>query len=101
MNFTISKYGYHNLEAKVGPNTIITSIVMTMWISYAISGAAAVAITFVSGKLSLLYPNQTFVEYSQTILGKWLGKLIVIPYFIQLFLAMSVILRQSSEFIRM
>jgi spore germination protein KB len=79
----------------------IEAVKQDAWISYAISGAAAVAITFVSGKLSLLYPNQTFVEYSQTILGKWLGKLIVIPYFIQLFLAMSVILRQSSEFIRM
>jgi spore germination protein KB len=71
------------------------------WISYIISGCAAAMITFVSGKLSLLYPNQTFIEYSQTILGKWLGKLIVIPYFIQWILVMGVILRQSSEFIRM
>src|SRR4051794_24502876 len=30
INLTISKYGYHNREAKVGPSTIIVSIVMIM-----------------------------------------------------------------------
>jgi spore germination protein KB len=71
------------------------------WISFAVAGLSGVVITFIAGKLSLLYPNQTFIEYCQTILGKWLGKLIVIPYFIQLFLSMGVILRQSTEIIQM
>jgi spore germination protein KB len=82
-------------------STTIEAAKQDAWISYAVSGFLAVIITFISGKLSLLYPNQTFIEYSQTILGKWLGKLIVIPYFLQWFLIMGVILRQSSEFIRM
>lgn len=71
------------------------------WISFAFAGVAGVAITFVAGKLSLLYPDQTFIEYCQTILGKWLGKIIVIPYFIQLFSTMGIILRQSTDFIHM
>lgn len=71
------------------------------WISMAIAGIAGVVITIIGGKLSLLYPKQTFFEYCQTILGKWLGKLIVLPYFIQLFLTMGVILRQSSDIIHM
>lgn len=71
------------------------------WICFAVAGLAGVVITFIAGRLSLLYPNQTFVEYCQTILGKWLGRLIVIPYLIQLFLTMGVILRQSSDFIQM
>lgn len=71
------------------------------WISLAVAGMAGAGITLVAGKLSLLYPNQTFVEYCQTILGKWLGRLITIPYFIQLFSTMGIILRQSSDFIQM
>lgn len=71
------------------------------WLSFIVAGLAGVAITFVAGKLSLLYPNQTFLQYSQTILGKWLGKLIIIPYFIQLLSVMGVILRQSADFVQM
>ncbi|NRF93208.1 endospore germination permease [Paenibacillus frigoriresistens] len=71
------------------------------WISFIIAGVAAIMLTFVSAKLSLLYPHQTFIQYSQTILGKWLGKIIVIPYFIQWFSAIGVILRDSSDFILM
>ncbi|MED4226952.1 endospore germination permease [Neobacillus cucumis] len=71
------------------------------WICFAIAGAVSVGLTFIAGKLSLLYPNQTFIEYCQTILGKWLGRIIVIPYFIQLIPTMGIILRESSDFIQM
>ncbi|MEH7418449.1 endospore germination permease [Neobacillus drentensis] len=71
------------------------------WICFVIAGAASIGLIFIAGKLSLLYPNQTFIEYSQTILGKWLGRIIVIPYFIQLIPTMGIILRESSDFIQM
>jgi spore germination protein KB len=79
----------------------VTEAHQDAWISFALAGLAGVGITFVAGKLSLLYPNQTFIEYSQTILGKWLGRIIVIPYMIQLFATMGIILRQSTDFIQM
>lgn len=69
------------------------------WISFLIAGGIAVFVAFVATKLSLLYPGQTLVEYSQTILGKWLGKMIIVPYFIQWYTAIGIILRQSSELI--
>lgn len=78
----------------------IASAKQDAWICFALAGLAGAGITFIAGKLSLLYPNQTFIEYCQTILGKWLGRLIIIPYFIQLLLTMGVILRQSSDFIQ-
>lgn len=71
------------------------------WISFLLAGAAVIFLTIVSSKLSLLYPNQTFIEFSQVILGKWLGKIIVIPYFIQWYSVIAIILRQASDFIEM
>ncbi|MGG1599859.1 GerAB/ArcD/ProY family transporter [Paenibacillus naphthalenovorans] len=71
------------------------------WISFLLAGAAAIFITVVSVKLSLLYPGLTFIEFSQSILGKWLGKIIVIPYFIQWYSVIPIILRQASDFIDM
>ena len=65
------------------------------WISFVFAGLAGIGITFAAGKLSLLYPNQTFIQYSQSILGKWLGRIIVIPYFIHWLSVIGVIFRQS------
>lgn len=69
------------------------------WISYLLAGGASIIITLIAGKLSLLYPHQTFIEYSQTILGKWLGKIVVIPYFIQWFSIMAVTLRGFADIV--
>lgn len=71
------------------------------WISMLIGGVVGIGITFVAVRLSLMFPTQTFVEYSQTILGKWLGKLIVVPYFLMGAGALCVILRQLTDFVHM
>ena len=71
------------------------------WISMLLAGIVAVAITFIAVKLSLLYPHQTFIQFSQTILGKWLGRVIVIPYFLMWYSVTGIILRQSSDFIHL
>ncbi|GMA61380.1 spore germination protein [Alicyclobacillus fastidiosus] len=70
------------------------------WISMLIAAVAGILITFIATKLSLLYPNQTLIQFSQTILGKWLGKAIVVPYFVMWYSVMGIILRQSSDFIQ-
>ncbi len=71
------------------------------WISMIIGSIASILITYIIVKVSLLYPNQTFIEYSQTILGKWLGKIIVIPYFFMWYSVSGVILRESSDFLHL
>lgn len=70
------------------------------WISTFLAGLIAVGVAFVSTKVSLLYPYQTLIEYSKSILGKWLGKLIVIPFFIQWYTVLAIILRQAGELVQ-
>jgi len=69
------------------------------WISITLSGIIGIFMVILVVKVSLLYPEQTFIQFSQTILGKWLGKILVIPYFMMWYSVSGIILRNSSEFI--
>ncbi|MCZ8512176.1 endospore germination permease [Paenibacillus filicis] len=71
------------------------------WIAMAVAAVIGIIITFVATKLSLLYPGQTLIEYSQTILGKWLGKLVMIPYLLMWYSLIAVVLRQFTDFMVM
>ncbi|MFC5653328.1 endospore germination permease [Paenibacillus solisilvae] len=71
------------------------------WISVLLAGVAGIGITYVSAKVSVLYPNQTFIEFTQTILGKWLGKIVIITYFFQWYTGSAVIIRRSSDFLHL
>lgn len=71
------------------------------WISYIAAGAAGLIITYAAARLSSRYPQQTLIQYSTAILGKWGGKLIVIPFILQWFWVMSLILRDEYLFIRL
>lgn len=69
------------------------------WISVAVAGCIAVLIAIISTRLALLYPNQTLVQFSETIMGKWLGKLIVVFYLVQWYTIIPIVLRQFTDLI--
>jgi spore germination protein KB len=71
------------------------------WISMAIGGLAGILITYLVVKVSLLYPDQTLIEFSQTILGKWIGRIIVIPYFVTWYSVLGVIIREASDYLHL
>ncbi|WP_268625298.1 GerAB/ArcD/ProY family transporter [Paenibacillus alvei] len=71
------------------------------WISVLLSGIIGLGVIYLAVKISLLYPDQTFIQYSQTILGKWLGKIIILPYFVMWYSVDGVILRDSSDFLHL
>lgn len=79
-------------------SSTIRSVKQDAWISMVIAGLVGIAITFLATKLSSLYPNQTMIEFSQTILGKWLGKLMMIPFFLLWYSAIGVIVREFGDF---
>lgn len=69
------------------------------WISLILAALICLFTTFVAVKLSLLYPDQTFIQYTQTILGKWLGKIILVPYFLIWISVTGIILREYADFV--
>ncbi|MEH7117157.1 endospore germination permease [Neobacillus vireti] len=79
-------------------STAIRTAKQDAWISIVIAGLVGIAITFLATTLSSQYPNQTMIQFSQTILGKWLGKLMMIPYFLLWFSVIGVIVREFGDF---
>jgi spore germination protein KB len=71
------------------------------WLSILIAGVIGVAITVLVTHLSVLHPNQTLVQFSQDLLGKWLGRMIVLPYFISWYTLCAVALRSFGDFIHL
>jgi len=68
-----------------------------IWLSIIIGGLIAMLAGLIIVKLSQKFPGMTFYEYSQRIVGKWIGcilNLIVIGYFIAM---SSVMLRAMAE----
>lgn len=92
---------------EIGINLLITmtatirSTKQDAWISYILAGIMALVITYTAARLSSRYPKQTLIEFSAAILGKWGGRLIVIPFILQWFWVMSLILRDEYLFIRL
>ncbi|MBW7455597.1 endospore germination permease [Paenibacillus sepulcri] len=71
------------------------------WLSILVAGVLGVALTFLFVHLSLLHPNKTLTEFSQALLGKWFGRLIVLPYFITWYLLSADVLRLFTDFIHL
>jgi spore germination protein KB len=69
------------------------------WMSMVIAGLFGVAITFFAAKLGSQYPNQTIIEFSQTILGKWFGKLLMISYLLYWYESVGFIVREFGDFL--
>ncbi|MFD0616934.1 GerAB/ArcD/ProY family transporter [Paenibacillus sp. GCM10027629] len=68
-----------------------------IWLSIIIGGLIAMLAGLIVVKLSQKFPGMTFYDYSQQIVGKWIGcilNLIVIGYFISM---ASVMLRAMAE----
>jgi spore germination protein KB len=56
-------------------------------------------ILFIYYPLSRLYPNKTFVEYSEDILGKWAGKAITLIFVLYSFYYAALSMRYTGDFI--
>ncbi|MCL6605402.1 MAG: spore germination protein [Paenibacillus sp.] len=70
------------------------------WISVIVAGCIDLLIALLATKAAHLYPGQTFFEYSQTILGTWIGKAVVVIYLVQWYTITPIVLRQFSDLVQ-
>jgi spore germination protein KB len=69
------------------------------WIALFLSGAGALFMAFIALHLASLFPDKTLGEFSQILLGKWGGKLIVLAYIVMMLISIPFVLRQSADFV--
>ncbi|MBB6633161.1 GerAB/ArcD/ProY family transporter [Cohnella thailandensis] len=70
-----------------------------LWIAILVAGLITLLITFLVTNVTLLYPGQNLIELSQTILGKWLGKAVIVIYLVQWYTIIPIVLRQFADVI--
>ncbi|WP_308634574.1 GerAB/ArcD/ProY family transporter [Paenibacillus silvisoli] len=70
-----------------------------IWISYLLAGGGALIGTYLMMKVSFAYGSSTMVTYVQSIMGKWLGKLIALGYIVFWLLLTMMMLHGTVDFI--
>ncbi|WP_308639478.1 GerAB/ArcD/ProY family transporter [Paenibacillus silvisoli] len=71
------------------------------WLSMLAGGLMGLAITFLVVHLSMMHPDESLAEYSQKLLGKWLGKLVILPYLTAWFILAGDVLRTFADFVHL
>ncbi len=81
------------------PSILVLIAKQDAWITFIMSAFLEIGIVFFWSRLFLIFPNETIIQYSERIVGKWLGKMIGIVY-ITFFLYLSaLVLRNLGDFI--
>lgn len=65
-----------------------------------LGGLLALVVAYLFAKLSLNFPDKTITEYSQIILGKVIGKAVILTFLIYFFIFGAIFLRRIPEFIK-
>ncbi|MCQ6280813.1 endospore germination permease [Bacillus sp. EB600] len=68
------------------------------WIAAVITTFTTLFIIFVFNQLATLYSSMTYVEYNEKIYGKWIGKILTLPYLFYVFLIACGQLRDIGDF---
>lgn len=71
------------------------------WLAVFIGGILVIVITAVITRLIVIFPRLTVMEICERLLGKILGKLIIIPFLVYLFLVTGLVLRAFSAAIKL
>lgn len=81
------------------PSPLSSEAKQDAWMSAILGVAMGLLLIMLYGALGRRYPNQSLMEYSEVILGKWIGKAVAIMYASFFFLLSAIILRNMGDFI--
>ncbi|MBM7569455.1 GerAB/ArcD/ProY family transporter [Paenibacillus sacheonensis] len=71
------------------------------WLSMLLACMLGAVITYLVVKVGLRHPGKTLAQFSQELLGAWLGKIVLLPYFAAWFILSGDVLRSFVDFIHL
>lgn len=81
------------------PGVIYQFAEESAWISYLLSLVPGIWAVLVFSTLAMRHPGKTMIEYTEIILGKWLGKIVGLYYMYYLFVLCTTISDEIMSFI--
>lgn len=82
----------------VTPSLLATSVKQDAWIAAILGMILSVLLIWLYGSLGSRFPTKTLVEYSEEILGKWIGKVISLLFLSYFLILAAIILREIGDF---
>jgi spore germination protein KB len=82
----------------LAPSMLASDAKQDAWLAAIIGVVVGLLLTWLYQTLGNLYSNMTLVEYSEKILGKWIGKAISLLFFTFPFLLTALVLRNIGDF---
>lgn len=81
------------------PSGLTAASKQDAWIAAIVGCALGLSLLLLYNALGTRYPEQTLIQYSQVVLGRWAGTAVGILYFLFFFLLSSLVLRNIGDFI--
>lgn len=81
------------------PGIVAAHAKQDAWISSLLATMIGLAVAGIVVKLGSLFPQQTLVEFTEEILGTWLGKLLGLTYLLFFLYIAAFMLRETSSFL--
>jgi spore germination protein KB len=83
----------------LAPSLLASEAKQDAWLAAIIGVVVGLLLTWLYQTLGNFYPDMTLVEYSEKILGKWIGKVISLLFFTFPFILSALVLRNIGDFI--
>lgn len=83
------------------PSSVTSLAQQDGWLSIILGTLLGIGIVYIYTTLGLMFPTQNIIQYSETILGKWIGKGVGLLYIWFPFHLGSLVLRNSTDYVRM
>jgi len=83
----------------LAPSLLTSSAKQDAWLAAIFGVGVGLLLAYLYQTLGNLYPNMTLVEYSEEILGKWIGKAVSLLFFTFIFFLAAFVLRNIGDFI--
>ncbi|MGP4079487.1 GerAB/ArcD/ProY family transporter [Pseudalkalibacillus sp. R45] len=81
------------------PGSVAVEAKQDSWISGIFAMIVGMGLVMLFYQVSKLFPNQTFVEYSEILFGKFLGRIIALFFIFYPFLSVALLLRELGDFL--
>lgn len=86
-------------SASLSPYLVVNMAKQDAWLSALVSIGLGFLLVLLYGILVRRHPKMTLIESSETILGKWIGKIVSFLFFLYFLILTSVLVREIGDFI--
>ena len=80
------------------PSLLVGIVKQDAWIASALTSFVSLFFIFIYNQIATLYPSMTYVEINEKVFGKWIGKIMALPYLFYFYYLSAGMIRDIGDF---